>query len=462
MNRLVCFILPIATALVFGVATVHGQTAEQDASVRALLFYSPSCPHCHEVIEEHMPTILQEYSAGSDVFMIPPSEEEEVVGPPIVAFMGDDLELLYVNTATQLGFDLFDSAIEVFDIPAERQAVPTVIVGSTLLLGIPDIPVRFPVLISEGLAEGGIAWPPLDGLEEAISSLELVPEVEGEEGSAGESDGSSDGGGGEEAAGSAPSDNPGTGSEEGTGSESGDSSGGGVDGQDEGEASSDEGAGSSNPGREARAAGQGDSTTGLPQGLVRDASTMAVGDRFMLDPVGNSFSVIVLAGLVLSVLWTGRRLRVDAPSHSLGEWRAYGIPLLAMFGLVVAAYLGYVETSGVEATCGPVGDCNVVQDSKYAVIFGVHVGVIGVLGYIAVIAAWYASQQDWGRMSDWAALALFGFALFGVLFSTYLTFLEPFVIGATCMWCLTSAVVMALLLLLTADQGKTALRRLVA
>jgi uncharacterized membrane protein len=34
-----------------------------------------------------------------------------------------------------------------------------------------------------------------------------------------------------------------------------------------------------------------------------------------------------------------------------------------------------------------------------------------------------------------------------VLFSIYLTFLEPFVIGATCMWCICSAVIMIILLL---------------
>ena len=37
-------------------------------------------------------------------------------------------------------------------------------------------------------------------------------------------------------------------------------------------------------------------------------------------------------------------------------------------------------------------------------------------------------------------------ALAGTLFSIYLTVLEPFVIGATCMWCITSAVLMTLLL----------------
>jgi uncharacterized membrane protein len=40
-------------------------------------------------------------------------------------------------------------------------------------------------------------------------------------------------------------------------------------------------------------------------------------------------------------------------------------------------------------------------------------------------------------------------------FSVYLTFLEPFVIGATCMWCITSSVVVALLLLATTLELRT-------
>jgi uncharacterized membrane protein len=44
-----------------------------------------------------------------------------------------------------------------------------------------------------------------------------------------------------------------------------------------------------------------------------------------------------------------------------------------------------------------------------------------------------------------AAQAFWGFSLFGILFSIYLTTLEPFVIGATCMWCVSSAVLMTLI-----------------
>ena len=48
----------------------------------------------------------------------------------------------------------------------------------------------------------------------------------------------------------------------------------------------------------------------------------------------------------------------------------------------------------------------------------------------------------------------------GVLFSIYLTFLEPFVIGATCLWCLSSATIMTLLFLLTLGPGVGAWKKL--
>jgi len=58
----------------------------------------------------------------------------------------------------------------------------------------------------------------------------------------------------------------------------------------------------------------------------------------------------------------------------------------------------------------------------------------------------YALLLDPAALAGWA---LVGLTLIGTLFSMYLTFLEPFVIGATCAWCLTSAVILTLLMLLS-------------
>ena len=113
----------------------------------------------------------------------------------------------------------------------------------------------------------------------------------------------------------------------------------------------------------------------------------------------------------------------------------------------MAAYLSYIEVTQTQAVCGPVGDCNTVNQSKYAFLFGVlPVGVFGLMGYGLILGLWVLRRVGSGNASKQASLGVWAAALFGTLFSVYLTFLEPFVIGANCAWCLTSAVVMTLLL----------------
>jgi uncharacterized membrane protein len=116
--------------------------------------------------------------------------------------------------------------------------------------------------------------------------------------------------------------------------------------------------------------------------------------------------------------------------------------------LGVAIYLTYVEAYGVKPVCGPVGDCGAVQSSPYAKIWGIlPVGLLGAAGYIGILAAWFAGRQRWGWLSKYAPVALFGMALFGTVFSIYLTYLELFVIYAVCIWCVSSAIIITLILL---------------
>jgi uncharacterized membrane protein len=119
-----------------------------------------------------------------------------------------------------------------------------------------------------------------------------------------------------------------------------------------------------------------------------------------------------------------------------------------------------VEVTRVEAVCGPIGDCNTVQSSRYASLFGLlPIGAVGLLGYVLVGIVWWVGAYGGGRPGRVAPSALLGMTFAGTLFSIYLTFLEPFVIGATCLWCLTSAAVMASLFFLAATGGDTARRR---
>ena len=174
-----------------------------------------------------------------------------------------------------------------------------------------------------------------------------------------------------------------------------------------------------------------------------------IGPGFEGFGAGLVVLIVLLAALayalvVMALAILGRAAPVG-PS-----WITFVVPALCLVGLGVAGYLTFVETRNVAAICGPVGDCNTVQSSPYAKLMGfIPVGLLGVLGYLAILGAWAIAQFHGGRFSDLAAVAVFAFALFGVLFSIYLTYLELAVILAVCAWCLTSAVIMAALLVLT-------------
>lgn len=154
---------------------------------------------------------------------------------------------------------------------------------------------------------------------------------------------------------------------------------------------------------------------------------------------GYYLALGLLIAMTLSLLYVGLVLARLVPPPPATLTRL--IPFVAFAGLLVAAYLAYVETQAVEAVCGPVGDCNAVQTSPYAYLFNVPLGVIGAGGYLVILGLW-----TWMRRgASIAAPLLLGASTFGLLFSIYLTYLEPFVIRAVCAWCLASAAIMALL-----------------
>jgi uncharacterized membrane protein len=323
---LLCGILMVAVS-------ANSLSQDKKPVVKAVLFYSPACRHCHQVLSEEMPPLFERY--------------------------GEQLQVLTLDTLSNKGDELYQAAIRYFHIPLPRRGVPTLIVGTTVLVGSREIPARFPAIIVQGLAEGGIEWPPIPGLDR-WGQMRIQP---------------------------------------------------------------------------TRIVASDQTTVATNQSLVQ---------RFTRDPLGNGLAVGVLAGMVASILRLGYGFFARS---AVRPWSPLTIPLLLPIGLAVAAYLSVLEINQVEAICGPLGDCNTVQQSPYAQVFGIiPVGVLGMVGYLAIAGLW--SMQCYGphRWRHSATLGIFGLALCGTLFSLYLTFLEPFVIGATCLWCLTSAVVMTLLL----------------
>src|SRR5690606_5295239 len=51
---------------------------------------------------------------------------------------------------------------------------PTLVIGSTVLIGSGDIPAQLPTLVREGLEAGGLGLPAIPGLREAYEAAEAV------------------------------------------------------------------------------------------------------------------------------------------------------------------------------------------------------------------------------------------------------------------------------------------------
>lgn len=174
----------------------------------------------------------------------------------------------------------------------------------------------------------------------------------------------------------------------------------------------------------------------------------------------NGFAIaIAIMALMLAALIYSIIAFTLGKIPSLPDWAAWLFPFLILIGLGVAGYLSYVEIQMVDAVCSPVGDCNSVQSSPYARLFGVlPIGVLGMVGYLVILVAWLYQRLWHNRIATYLPILVFGMAFFGVLFSLYLTYLEPFVIRAVCIWCLTSATIMTSMLLLSLKPALQALQ----
>jgi uncharacterized membrane protein len=118
--------------------------------------------------------------------------------------------------------------------------------------------------------------------------------------------------------------------------------------------------------------------------------------------------------------------------------------VLAVAGIGVATYITIADAGGGAPTCLAGGHgCETVANSRYSHLAGIDVAAIGIGGYVLLLLA-AAVPGDAGRVAGLL------FALIGFGFSAYLTYLELFVIDAICQWCVASACLMTLLLVVNA------------
>jgi len=478
LNRLILRIIVPSMILVAAVGA--RQVCAQ--SVQAVLFFSPTCGHCHHVITQYLPILFQTYGGQPSVKYDQTVPQSEL---SLILFRNSQLEILLVDASKAVGSELYLASNRNQQIPPARSGVPRLVIGDEYLVGSAEIPERTGEIVKQGLEQGGLGWPTIDGLEEALAANPaMAPAVVAQQQDAADTVAEQQDSGaatdteqmdsvaapGNEMEDSAatrledaapdttPNASP---SEEPIGSESPSRGDTVVEPSAEVPPTDAEEEVEAEPVAEADVdttvsdvAETGDSAPPAPSAFdVVPRRELSMIENFQLDPVGNGFSVGVLLLMIASVLV------VLLKSELLPAKWGYGflVPMLAIIGAGIASYLAYIEATGVTAVCGPVGDCNTVNQSEYARLFGLlPIGALGFVGYMVLALVWAASRYAPESIALWSRVSLLFMAVGGTLFSIYLTFLEPFVIGATCAWCLTSSIIMTALMWLFASGGREA------
>lgn len=114
---------------------------------------------------------------------------------------------------------------------------------------------------------------------------------------------------------------------------------------------------------------------------------------------------------------------------------------LALIGFFISLYLSLWKLGYMGMMACGTGSCERVQLSPYAYLFGVPVAFFGVVGYLAIFVVSMIGLQPRFVAERWVPVALLVVTGAGVAFTGYLSFLEAFVIGAWCRWCLASAAI---------------------
>jgi uncharacterized membrane protein len=118
--------------------------------------------------------------------------------------------------------------------------------------------------------------------------------------------------------------------------------------------------------------------------------------------------------------------------------------LVAIAGLIDSVYLTIHHYTAEPVPCGEAFNCEMVLNSAYAEVAGIPLAAFGAAAYF--IAFSLALLTAYGDRRMWK---LFGLQVgLMALFSAWLVYVQAFVIGAFCQFCLISAATTLTLLML--------------
>ena len=130
MRRL--WLLFVAFFLLVQQAFAQTPTPQAQGIVKGYLFYSPTCPHCHRIIEEFLPKIQEKY--------------------------GNSLEITLLNVQEPANYLFWVFIEEQAKIPQESRGVPFMVIGQYILIGEIDIRQHMEEVVELYLKQGGVDY----------------------------------------------------------------------------------------------------------------------------------------------------------------------------------------------------------------------------------------------------------------------------------------------------------------
>jgi len=109
-------------------------TEAQEPVVRMLLFYSPECPHCQNIIENFLPQLRDQF--------------------------GDQLETTMLDIQEANNYDWMLAMEKEYGVTEEEAAIPEIFIGDQVLIGENEIKEQLMEIIQEYLDAGGVDYPP--------------------------------------------------------------------------------------------------------------------------------------------------------------------------------------------------------------------------------------------------------------------------------------------------------------
>jgi len=117
------------------------------------------------------------------------------------------------------------------------------------------------------------------------------------------------------------------------------------------------------------------------------------------------------------------------------KWLIWTMTGIAFLGFADATYLTANHYFGIPLVCTIVHGCDIVTTSRYSLIFGIPVALLGFLYYLTIFLLFTIAIDTQKKKIASLAITL---TPAGVLASLYFVYLQLFVIHAICLYCMVS------------------------